>query len=113
MTFKDIASETRIPTEEVEHLVMKALSLGLIKGYIDQVDEVVMVRFLFCCHGLTLDSHTLQNIRSLGYSLASLTRLRLSLSVTGSRSGPPRSTTRSKPSKPGALLKSLPSRVVI
>lgn len=44
--FKDIAQETRLPLEEVEHLVMKALSLNLIRGSIDQVDEVVVVTWV-------------------------------------------------------------------
>jgi 26S proteasome regulatory subunit N9 len=58
MTFQTIAEETRLPRDEVEHLVMKALryglglrliracltshlfgSLKLIRGNIDQVDE--------------------------------------------------------------------------
>ncbi|KAH8101243.1 hypothetical protein BXZ70DRAFT_935119 [Cristinia sonorae] len=38
MTFQTIAEETRLPLDEVEHLVMKALSLKLIKGSLDQVD---------------------------------------------------------------------------
>jgi hypothetical protein len=36
--------------DEVEHLVMKALSLGLIKGHIDEIDQTVSVNpksFLF------------------------------------------------------------------
>ncbi|KAJ3356695.1 26S proteasome regulatory subunit [Kappamyces sp. JEL0680] len=45
MTFSEIARDTRVPMEEVEHLVMKALSLGLIKGCIDEVDGVVLVRW--------------------------------------------------------------------
>ena len=47
MKFANVATETRIPVEEVEHLVMKALSLGLIKGYIDEVQQVVMVSSSF------------------------------------------------------------------
>jgi 26S proteasome regulatory subunit N9 len=43
MSFSEIASETRIPLDEVEHLVMKAQSLGLVKGYIDQVDSMILV----------------------------------------------------------------------
>ncbi|KAJ8503310.1 hypothetical protein ONZ45_g10973 [Pleurotus djamor] len=38
LSFQTIAEETRLPLEEVEHLVMKALSLKLIKGSLDQVD---------------------------------------------------------------------------
>ncbi|OZJ04412.1 hypothetical protein BZG36_02910 [Bifiguratus adelaidae] len=44
--FADIATETRLPVEEVEHLVMKALSLKLIKGSIDQVAQVVHVTWV-------------------------------------------------------------------
>ncbi|KAI9092582.1 hypothetical protein DFS34DRAFT_643563 [Phlyctochytrium arcticum] len=43
MTFAEISQETRVLNEEVEHLVMKALSLGLIKGKLDEVDQVVMI----------------------------------------------------------------------
>ncbi|GBE87060.1 Probable 26S proteasome regulatory subunit [Sparassis crispa] len=39
MSFQTIAAETRLPLDEVEHLVMKALSLKLIRGSIDQVDQ--------------------------------------------------------------------------
>ncbi|KAG8215483.1 hypothetical protein J3R82DRAFT_9114 [Butyriboletus roseoflavus] len=39
MTFQTIAEETRLATDEVEHLIMKALSLKLIRGTLDQVDE--------------------------------------------------------------------------
>ncbi|KAG9005667.1 26S proteasome regulatory subunit [Tulasnella sp. JGI-2019a] len=39
MSFQTIAEETRLPQDEVEHLVMKALSLKLIRGTIDQVDQ--------------------------------------------------------------------------
>ncbi|OAD77652.1 hypothetical protein PHYBLDRAFT_108812 [Phycomyces blakesleeanus NRRL 1555(-)] len=44
--FSDIAAETRLPVEEVEHLVMKALSLNLIRGSIDQVDQIVTVTWV-------------------------------------------------------------------
>lgn len=37
LTFADIAHETRLPLNEIELLVMKALSQGLVKGAIDQV----------------------------------------------------------------------------
>lgn len=39
MSFQTIAEETRLPLDEVEHLIMKALSLKLIRGSIDQVDQ--------------------------------------------------------------------------
>jgi len=43
MTFQIVAEEVRLPRDEVEHLVMKALSLKLIRGKIDQVDERVHI----------------------------------------------------------------------
>jgi 26S proteasome regulatory subunit N9 len=46
MTFKSIAEETRLPSEEVEHLVMKAMSLKLIRGSLDQVDETVKIEWV-------------------------------------------------------------------
>ncbi|KAI8909415.1 hypothetical protein DFJ77DRAFT_472413 [Powellomyces hirtus] len=46
MTFGEISQETRVLIDEVEHLVMKALSLSLIKGKIDEVDQVVMVSWV-------------------------------------------------------------------
>ncbi|KAI8368805.1 hypothetical protein EDC96DRAFT_504424 [Choanephora cucurbitarum] len=44
--FSEIAAETRLSVDEVEHLVMKALSLNLIRGSIDQVDQVVVVTWV-------------------------------------------------------------------
>ncbi|KAL7749532.1 26S proteasome regulatory subunit [Sorochytrium milnesiophthora] len=44
--FAEIAHETRLPIDEVEHLLMKALSLNLIRGSIDQVDGVALVRWV-------------------------------------------------------------------
>ncbi|KAG2462761.1 PSD13 ATPase, partial [Polypterus senegalus] len=41
LTFQEISSHANIPVNEVELLVMKALSVGLIKGNIDEVDERV------------------------------------------------------------------------
>ncbi|XP_002734515.1 26S proteasome non-ATPase regulatory subunit 13-like [Saccoglossus kowalevskii] len=41
LAFDEIAKEARLPVGEVEHLVMKALSLGLVKGSIDEVDKKV------------------------------------------------------------------------
>ncbi|KAJ3012618.1 26S proteasome regulatory subunit [Thoreauomyces humboldtii] len=46
MSFAEISTETRVLVDEVEHLVMKALSLGLVKGKIDEVDQVVMVTWV-------------------------------------------------------------------
>ncbi|KAI8323173.1 PCI-domain-containing protein [Martensiomyces pterosporus] len=44
--FAVVSAETRLPTSEIEHLVMKALSLGLIRGSIDQVDQQVTVQWV-------------------------------------------------------------------
>lgn len=41
--FTQLSKECRVPFAEVEHLVMKALSLGLIRGQIDEVDQTVKV----------------------------------------------------------------------
>ncbi|KAL1922929.1 uncharacterized protein VTP21DRAFT_9305 [Calcarisporiella thermophila] len=46
MAFSQIAQETRLPIDEVEHLVMKALSLGLLRAKIDQVAGVVRVSWV-------------------------------------------------------------------
>ncbi|KDO28672.1 hypothetical protein SPRG_06526 [Saprolegnia parasitica CBS 223.65] len=46
ISFADIAAATRLPLNQVEWLVMRALSLGLIKGSIDQVDAVVSVQWV-------------------------------------------------------------------
>jgi len=46
LSFEDIARETRLPVDSIEHLVMRALSLGLIKGSIDQVDQRVHVTWV-------------------------------------------------------------------
>jgi 26S proteasome regulatory subunit N9 len=41
LTFQDIAKETTLPVEQVELLIMKALSQGLVQGKIDQVSGAV------------------------------------------------------------------------
>ncbi|KAH9904565.1 hypothetical protein F4778DRAFT_732894 [Xylariomycetidae sp. FL2044] len=41
MTFRTISADTKVRPAEIEHLVMKALSLGLVRGTIDEVDELV------------------------------------------------------------------------
>lgn len=43
--FSALSKECRVVVAEVEHLVMKALSLGLIRGQIDEVDSSVQVCF--------------------------------------------------------------------
>lgn len=44
--FSDLASGTQLPTDQVELLVMKALSLGLIKGSIDEVDQAITIKWV-------------------------------------------------------------------
>nr|GAT57585.1 predicted protein [Mycena chlorophos] len=46
MSFQTIATETRLPLDEVEHLVMKALSLKLIRGSLDQVDQKAQITWV-------------------------------------------------------------------
>lgn len=46
MSFKTIVEETRVRHDEIEHLIMKALSLGLIKGTIDQVNEIACINWV-------------------------------------------------------------------
>ncbi|KAG4303597.1 hypothetical protein PCANB_000238 [Pneumocystis canis] len=46
LKFSTIANETHLPEHEIEHLVMKALSLDLIRGSIDQVDEIVRITWV-------------------------------------------------------------------
>lgn len=45
-SFETIAQETRLPVNEVELLVIKALSLGLIKGTIDEVSRTVHITWV-------------------------------------------------------------------
>ncbi|ORY48062.1 PCI-domain-containing protein [Rhizoclosmatium globosum] len=46
LPFAAVAKDTRVAVHEVEHLVMKALSLGLIKGSIDEIDQTVSVTWV-------------------------------------------------------------------
>lgn len=46
LDFQTIATETRLPREEVEHLLMKALALKLIKGSIDQIDANIAISWV-------------------------------------------------------------------
>ncbi|CUS23435.1 LAQU0S10e00320g1_1 [Lachancea quebecensis] len=46
LSFDDIASATHLPKDNVEHLVMRSISLGLLKGSIDQVNELVTVAWV-------------------------------------------------------------------
>ena len=46
MTFATISQETKVRPDEIEHLIMKALSLGLLRGTIDQVAEVARINWV-------------------------------------------------------------------
>ena len=46
LTFAEIAKETDLPENQVEVMVMRALSLGLVKGTIDQVDGKVNITWV-------------------------------------------------------------------
>ncbi|KAL8780750.1 MAG: hypothetical protein Q9203_000630 [Teloschistes exilis] len=46
MTFQTISQETKVQPHEIEILIMKALSLGLLKGSIDQVAEIARINWV-------------------------------------------------------------------
>ncbi|KAL1989891.1 hypothetical protein VTN49DRAFT_7088 [Thermomyces lanuginosus] len=46
LSFATIAAETKVRPDEIEHLIMKALSLGLLKGTIDQVAKVARINWV-------------------------------------------------------------------
>ncbi|KAH6606306.1 hypothetical protein Trco_005459 [Trichoderma cornu-damae] len=46
MTFATISQETKVQPQEIEHLVMKALSLGLLRGTIDQVGQIAHITWV-------------------------------------------------------------------
>ncbi|KAJ3204916.1 26S proteasome regulatory subunit [Entophlyctis luteolus] len=46
LPFTVIAKDTNVLPSEVEHLVMKALSLGLVKGSIDEIDSCVSITWV-------------------------------------------------------------------
>ena len=46
MTFDTISRETKVPPDQIEHLIMKALSLDLLRGSIDQVAEVARINWV-------------------------------------------------------------------
>lgn len=43
MSFQTISQETNVTAAEIEILIMKALSLGLLRGSVDQVDQVAQI----------------------------------------------------------------------
>jgi 26S proteasome regulatory subunit N9 len=60
MSFHTIAKETKVRPDEIEHLIMKALSLGLIRGSIDQVDEIARINWV---QPKVLDMKQIDNMR--------------------------------------------------
>jgi 26S proteasome regulatory subunit N9 len=60
MTFAEINEETKVPVHNVEILVMKALSLGLLKGKIDQVNEVARITWV---QPKVLDMKQIENMK--------------------------------------------------
>jgi len=46
MTFATISQETKVKPDEIEHLIMKALALGLLRGTIDQVAEIARINWV-------------------------------------------------------------------
>lgn len=46
LSFEDIAVATHLSKDNVEHLVMRSISLGLLKGSIDQVNEIVNITWV-------------------------------------------------------------------
>lgn len=60
MTFETIASETQVQPQEIEILIMKALSLGLLRGSIDQVAEVAKINWV---QPKVLDMKQVDNMR--------------------------------------------------
>lgn len=46
ITFKEISEFTGTPLNDVEHLIIKCFSLKLIQGYINQIDEILVITWL-------------------------------------------------------------------
>lgn len=61
MTFATISQETKVQPNEIEHLIMKALSLGLLRGSIDQVAEVARITWV---QPKVLDKTGIEGMRS-------------------------------------------------
>lgn len=61
MSFHTIVEETKVRPEEIEHLIMKALSLGLLKGTIDQVNQIACINWV---QPKVLDLKQIDNMRT-------------------------------------------------
>ncbi|TGZ80184.1 hypothetical protein EX30DRAFT_320506 [Ascodesmis nigricans] len=60
LTFDTITSETGVGLDEVEYLLMKALSLGLIRGSIDQIAGIARISWV---QPKVLDKNQIENMR--------------------------------------------------
>jgi 26S proteasome regulatory subunit N9 len=60
LSFDLIARETRLRIEEVEFLIMKALALGLIRGTVDQVEQIVRIAWM---QGRVLDKKGVEGMK--------------------------------------------------
>ena len=60
MTFATISQETHVQPQEIEILIMKALSLGLLRGSIDQVAEIARINWV---QPKVLDMKQIDNMR--------------------------------------------------
>ena len=60
MTFATISQETQVKPAQIEILIMKALSLGLLKGSIDQVAEIAKISWV---QPKVLDMKQIDNMR--------------------------------------------------
>ena len=60
MSFAVISRETKVRQNEIEHLIMKALSLGLLRGTIDQVEEIAHITWV---QPKVLDMKQIENMR--------------------------------------------------
>lgn len=59
ISFQEISSTTLVPLNEVEFLIMKALALGLIKGFIDEIDQNVDISWV---HPRVLDKNQIVSL---------------------------------------------------
>jgi len=59
IAFTEIAKETTLPVDCIELLIMKALSQGLVKGRIDEVDQSVMLTWV---QPRVLDRHQVESL---------------------------------------------------
>jgi len=60
ISFSDVAESTKVRPNEIEHLIMKAFSLGLLRGTIDQVDQIAHITWV---QPKVLDMKQIDNMR--------------------------------------------------